>query len=405
MGSDRIGCSPFSTTRRWRVSMNVSRPMKKRESQVGLFPWRKPLVLQIADVLRHSLQRGQWQAYLPPERSLCELVQVSRPILRQALQLLQKEGLIRITHGQPTRILTPKRSQRRMASSGLVVLLLCRPLRSTGPSELLMIDELHRRLFERNCHLEIIHDLRLRWKDPRAVLQQILRRHEATSWILYSQPASVQRWFHQHRVRSVILGSPFPGVQLPSVGEDQRAVCRHAAGLFLGLGHRRIAYFRRQTGAAGDLAGEQGFREAFRSAPAEGATPMVVRHRGTVEHIRAHLRTLFAAPNCPTAILVSHVEDVLTLFTHLLWSGLRVPDNVSLIARQDDGFLARIVPPIARYELDPQKHARLLCQLLDVSSIASSSRRHIQIFPTFQRGESLAPAALPPSPEIRPGYA
>ena len=39
---------------------------------------------------------------LPPERQLAELLEVSRPSLREALHILQAQGLVHIRHGQGT---------------------------------------------------------------------------------------------------------------------------------------------------------------------------------------------------------------------------------------------------------------------------------------------------------------
>ena len=39
---------------------------------------------------------------LPPERQLADLLAVSRPSLREALHILQAQGLVQIKHGQGT---------------------------------------------------------------------------------------------------------------------------------------------------------------------------------------------------------------------------------------------------------------------------------------------------------------
>ena len=39
---------------------------------------------------------------LPPERQLADLLEVSRPSLREALHILQAQGLVQIKHGQGT---------------------------------------------------------------------------------------------------------------------------------------------------------------------------------------------------------------------------------------------------------------------------------------------------------------
>ena len=44
---------------------------------------------------------------LPPERQLSELLEVSRPSLREALHILQARGLVAIKHGQGTFVEEP----------------------------------------------------------------------------------------------------------------------------------------------------------------------------------------------------------------------------------------------------------------------------------------------------------
>jgi GntR family transcriptional repressor for pyruvate dehydrogenase complex len=53
---------------------------------------------------------------LPPERSLAELLEVSRPSLREALHILQAQGLVIIKHGQGTFIQEPIVAQELRAS-------------------------------------------------------------------------------------------------------------------------------------------------------------------------------------------------------------------------------------------------------------------------------------------------
>ena len=53
---------------------------------------------------------------LPPERQLAELLEVSRPSLREALHILQAQGLVHIRHGQGTFVQEPLVAQELRAS-------------------------------------------------------------------------------------------------------------------------------------------------------------------------------------------------------------------------------------------------------------------------------------------------
>lgn len=68
---------------------------------------REPFAHQIASTLRDRIIRGD----LPPgarivERSLCELLAVSRTPLREALKLLEREGLVEISQNKGARIMS-----------------------------------------------------------------------------------------------------------------------------------------------------------------------------------------------------------------------------------------------------------------------------------------------------------
>lgn len=53
---------------------------------------------------------------LPPERALADLLEVSRPSLREALHILQAQGLVQIKHGQGTFVQEPIVAQELRAS-------------------------------------------------------------------------------------------------------------------------------------------------------------------------------------------------------------------------------------------------------------------------------------------------
>ena len=54
---------------------------------------------------------------LPPERQLAELLDVSRPSLREALHILQAQGLVAIKHGQGTFVAEPVLAQELRAAT------------------------------------------------------------------------------------------------------------------------------------------------------------------------------------------------------------------------------------------------------------------------------------------------
>jgi GntR family transcriptional regulator len=64
---------------------------------------RPNLIEAVADHLRRHLTLADSRGILPGERHIAVAMDVSRPIVRDALSILEKEGLILRQHGRSTR--------------------------------------------------------------------------------------------------------------------------------------------------------------------------------------------------------------------------------------------------------------------------------------------------------------
>src|SRR5690606_27913265 len=67
-------------------------------------PKRVSLSAQAAAAIRKAIDEGAWTEFIPSERRLCEMFQVSRPTIRTALHLLAKQGLLEIHQGKRIRL-------------------------------------------------------------------------------------------------------------------------------------------------------------------------------------------------------------------------------------------------------------------------------------------------------------
>lgn len=72
-----------------------------------------PYYIQLIDILREKVQLGIWVPgdQIPGEQDLCELYQVSRTVVRQALGELELEGVVNRRKGKGTFISQPKISE------------------------------------------------------------------------------------------------------------------------------------------------------------------------------------------------------------------------------------------------------------------------------------------------------
>ncbi len=355
-------------------------------------PQRQSLVAQTAAYLKSEIARGVWAEWLPGERRLCASLQVSRNTLRAALDQLAAAGVIRPEHGLGSRIVRSRTTRRVVERPRTVCLLAAQPLEHLRPTQVLWIDELRALLIEHDCKLHLLHGQQYFRARPGAVLDRLIRQHPHGCWILTRASEGTQRWFQDRGEPCVIAGSACAGVTLPFVDLDHQALCRHAAGVLLALGHRRMAFVTERTRRAGDAASEQGFIEGVRSSRHPEAEALIVGHEPTTASVCATLQRLIDQPRPPTALLVANPYYYLTITSHLAQAGWRVPRDISVLSRDEDPFLSFLVPPPARYIIPPHVFARKLLrpviELVETGAVLSPAT---SIMPEFIRGTSIGP--------------
>lgn len=344
-------------------------------------PQRLSLSTQAADSLRKAIARKVWSEFLPSERRLCDLLQVSRPTIRTALGMLAKERVIEIQQGRRNRLLTPPAlsvpPQRR-----LVALVSHTPISRLNLTAYLGISSMRAQLARHGFTTAEFVCLGRSPRVQRSRLEAFLRQNRVFCCVLLSVNREVQEWFAAHSIPSLVLGSCHPDVRLPSLDVDYRAVCRHAAGVLRRHGHRRLAFLVPDSDIAGDLAGEEGFR-----AGAAGAEVTVVRHNGNRAHLAARLDHLFAAPRPPTALLVAKPAHTVSVLMHLLHQGIQIPGTVSLIARDHDPLYEH---ELAHYAFGDESFARRLSRLmLQLVGRGQLPAEPSLIFPRYVAGQTV----------------
>ncbi|MBL9199148.1 MAG: substrate-binding domain-containing protein [Opitutaceae bacterium] len=355
-------------------------------------PQRHSLVTQTAAILRQEIAKGTWREWLPGERPLCRLLQVSRNTLRTALEELQRARILDTRHGAGHRIARVPPGGSPAANPTAVTLLMPDPMEQLRPSQALWVDELRELLIDHGHRLRVLHGRPYFRPTARRALQRLVPQHPSACWILTLSTEPAQRWFAEAGVPCVAAGSIYPGIDLPSVDLDYRALCRHAVGAMLAAGHRRIVFLNHKSRRAGDLEGEGGFLEGARGSGCTSAEAQIVHHEATVDHLGRTVRRLMQQQRRPTALLVSSSNYYLTVASRLAQLGLRVPQDVSLISRDEDPFLPFVLPAPARYHTQPHDFAkRLLRVVLELIEDGLVTQRQIRIMPEFFRGESLAP--------------
>ncbi len=358
-------------------------------------PKRHSLVTQTAEILKEEMARGVWKEWLPGERALCAKYQISRNTVRAALAQLQKDRQIRAVHGCGHRILVQPTGKATATPLRDVALLMPDPPERLRPSQTLWIDELRALLGEHHCLLRIFYGQQYLGSNPTQALSKLVTQHPHGCWILLRSSAVTQKWFSRHHPRCLVVGHVHANQSLAYRDLDLRSICRHAAGVLLGLGHRRVALLASKPPLAGDLESEAGLVEGIRASRHPGAEAITCWHDGSVTGIGHALRLLLARQAPPTALIVANTYHYLTVWGHLTQSGLRVPRDISIISRDDDLFLSYLLPSPARYILPPNSLAKaLLRPVLEILEGGQASLRELELLPEFHQGETVAACAV-----------
>lgn len=366
--------------------------MSSRATPLDL-PQRITLSAQAATALRRAIAERRWRESLPSERHLCEMLQVSRPTIRTALQQLAQEGLIEIRQGRRVQLLAP--ASRPAAPRGrLIAFVTPDPVEQMTHSAFRGVSEMRAHLTAHGFGSELLVCPMRSAAAQRRRLEIFVRQNGVGACVLISVSKDLQQWCAAARIPTLVLGSCHETVHLPSLDIAYRAVCRHAAGVLHGKGHRRIALLVPESGAAGDLASEEGFREGGRPLEhAAGAETMVVRHNGTAKGLSARLESLLDSPRPPTALLVAKPVHTLAVIVHLLRRGCRVPDDIAVIARDSDPLFE---DTIAHYRFAEETFARRLVRLMSrlVSQGRLPPKPHL-LFPRYVAGGTVNARSVP----------
>jgi DNA-binding LacI/PurR family transcriptional regulator len=344
------------------------------------------IAAQVSQALRAEIGNRAWDESLPGERQLAERFQVSRKTIRKALAELRAEGMLATQRNRGSVI--KKQPAGRRAPSARIALLLPQPLEASRPFTALWVNRLMGLLQETGHPLQIFHGAKYFGQNATRTLARLTAANAARCWIIGGSNRPLQEWFAGSGVPTIISGSAHAGVDLPSVDVDHRALCRHCASLFLRHGHRHLALFLEHGGHAGDAESEQGFREGV-AAAADAPAPVVCSAERSASSIIREAKRLIGRKDRPTAWLVANSYAYLTVLSYLASVGLRVPQDISVVSRDEETFLRFMHPTPMYYSIKPAKFAHALHLGLKRVLAGDTSDFSIRIVPDLIKGASV----------------
>jgi len=351
---------------------------------------RASVIEQATNHLRERLLAGQWKEILPGERTLSAQLGISRPSLREALKVLEDEGLLSGEPNHSRRVLTqsttlPQHQHRLTFLTGQNPSLI-------GSSYQTFQTELRYLLHERNILTdEVSHPSFGRGKADK-MLEAFVKPDPHHHWALALVSRNVQNWFQKNRLPTLVIGSVYPEIQLPSFDLDHRGICRHAVGSLIRLGHRRIMLVMPIQPKAGDQESEIGFSEAFHQSDQQGLEPKIIFVRTDPNDLRKKLKTVLHSARPPTALITCYSSLTLTALTYCQAIGCKVPGDLSIISGDSAAYFDFVFPNVCRYtHTDAVFTQKLFALLIKLTAGEKLPPKKHLIVPRFVAADSTAP--------------
>lgn len=356
-------------------------------------PVRTSLVAQVVDLARRNIRSGLWRGHLPGQRALADELQVSRPTLQLAMDILRKEGVISGEPGRRLRIVRRPRASRSASRPEAVGFLSPVPLENLTALSLYLLSDLQRHLAGAGLHLEIHTEKRFAVRRPSVALDRLVRETRATAWVLHVASPEIQRWFARERIPAILSKVSHPGVTLPSFDIDYAAVGRHAGGLLRSLGHLQVLLVRSPTESAGQQQLEEGLRQAMSFEREGGKASLHVVAPPTSAEGAHPLASALARPVRPTAVALADAATASSCLAAFAASGLRVPRDLSVLCAFDDPLLPFLRPGVARYHVNWASYSRRFARMvIHLARTGTLPPRQTFVMPEFVKGDTLGPA-------------
>jgi DNA-binding LacI/PurR family transcriptional regulator len=308
----------------------------------------RSLVRQSADLIRERIEAGQLGPMLPGENELARMLDVSRPTIRGALDLLEGEAVVAaVSRGMAREVKKDWFGRKKTGPS--VRFLIASPLHERSAGFQAGMRQMRDRLASHGAEVAFQVSAAFRSKRPERILAKETADGDCDVWVVVDATPEIEAWLEARQLPCVCVGGTYCH-HLPRTGGDGDQAIRDAAKSLLALGHRRIVY---PLHNAYGVQMVSSFRAVMEDHGVNWDEAFHAPHwKDHAANFFPMLSRMFASTKPPTAFLTLGVRNLLPVLTWLGHHGLRVPEDVSLIDMIDDPLLEFLYPPLTRYVLD-----------------------------------------------------
>ncbi|QGQ25134.1 GntR family transcriptional regulator [Gimesia benthica] len=327
---------------------------------------------RIGEHLKRQIREGQILpgTALPSEQQLASLFDSARSTVRQAMGLLEREGLVSRVQGKGTFVSDQARQR---LSCGLDILALVIPEVLSGfyPSLQHSFEESASQTQNQMLVCCTRNNID---KQGNVILQLIDNQVGGVAIVPASTPPTPGyqiRQLQKAGIPVVLCHRPVEGITAPLLGLPFREIGRLAGEALVAQEHRRCGFFAPHRTRTTDL-----YLEGFQQALADVGCTLAEEHSyfgapGVIDmqeldaEIASTLQQMLERPDRPTAIFTSFDSMAERIYLHLTKMGLRMPEDISLIGVGDQVRHSVLQQQIASVTVDETRLGHRAAELLD----------------------------------------
>lgn len=315
------------------------------------------LTSRIADTLRHRIESGQYRPgdRLPPERDLTTELRVHRKVIRNAVALLEADGMVvrrpncrpvvnaewdahaaRSSSGEPFRFIDTPVAFRQAA---LIMWQGCHVHEQNGTAQQRIFWGMNEVLSNSGVHTIFLDIGQYGRPDETASREAAHLRHAVDNGLgVVYYPHAIQRNTELiratgRRVPLVLIDRQLPGIEADFVGVENDLAVYEATNYLIEQGHRRIA-FATLTDTVHTVQDRQtGYARAIADAFGLDRYELVIVEPATDVPEWPAFDAVFSLPpnRRPTALVCVNDYVAVRAYEHLRRFGLEIPRDIALV--------------------------------------------------------------------------
>ena len=343
---------------------------------------------QVAEHIRRGILQGTFEKVAPGVHKLAAALGVHHTTVAEALQLLEKEGLlISQGPGRRRRIRIPENIAPISMRVGIL------PYEEGDRTTHYFLEMQHKLQDAGHSAGFVPKTLHQLGMDVERVAR-FIQDTDMDAWIIVAGSRGVLEWFADQPLPAFALFGRRRGVPIAGTGPDKLSAMQKAVERMLEIGHRRIVLLMREEHRKprpGYLA--QAFLDAMESHGLQTGPYNLPDWENTPKDFRRCLDSLFRHTP-PSALIIDEAFLFNVAQQHLARNGILAPQHVSLMCADPDPFLKWSDPSIAYIRWDSRKVVQHVVQWAKHVSRGKEDRRQCFIKAEFIEGGTLGPVAV-----------